>query len=67
LLLYEICFLRLITLFICHAQPKKLTVESTISGVTVFASGAQILRTANAAILPGRTEVVFAGLSNQLE
>jgi hypothetical protein len=49
------------------AQPKKLNVESTITGVTVFASGAQILRTANATVLPGRTEIVFAGLSNQLE
>jgi uncharacterized protein (TIGR02231 family) len=49
------------------AQPKKLNVESTITGVTVFASGAQILRTANATVLPGRTEIVFSGLSNQLE
>ena len=49
------------------AQTRKLTVESGITGVTVFASGAQILRTANAALLPGRTEVIFTGLSNQLE
>ncbi|WP_121354500.1 DUF4139 domain-containing protein [Flavisolibacter nicotianae] len=49
------------------AQPKKLPVESSIAGVTVFASGAQILRTASAAVLPGRTEIVFSGLSNQLE
>jgi uncharacterized protein (TIGR02231 family) len=48
-------------------QTRKLTVESGITGVTVFASGAQILRTANAALLPGRTEVTFTGLSNQLE
>jgi hypothetical protein len=62
-----ICFFLLVSFITSHAQPRKLTVESTISGVTVFASGAQILRTATAAILPGRTEVVFTGLSNQLE
>ena len=49
------------------AQPRKLPVESSIAGVTVFASGAQIVRTANASVLPGRTEIVFSGLSNQLE
>ncbi|HEY1023074.1 MAG TPA: DUF4140 domain-containing protein, partial [Flavisolibacter sp.] len=49
------------------AQVRKLPVESTIAGVTVFASGAQILRTANTSVLPGRTEVIFSGLSNQLE
>jgi uncharacterized protein (TIGR02231 family) len=59
--------LLLVSSITSHAQPRKLTVESTISGVTVFASGAQILRTATAAIMPGRTEVVFTGLSNQLE
>ncbi|HEV7332919.1 MAG TPA: mucoidy inhibitor MuiA family protein [Flavisolibacter sp.] len=51
----------------CSAQTKRLPVESSIAGVTVFASGAQILRTASAAVTPGRTEVVFTGLSNQLE
>ena len=49
------------------AQPRKLPVESSIAGVTVFASGSQIVRTANASVLPGRTEIVFSGLSNQLE
>ena len=49
------------------AQPRKLPVESVVSGVTIFSSGAQITRTANVAILPGRTEIVFNGLSNQLE
>jgi hypothetical protein len=53
--------------FVLLAQPRKLPVESIISGVTVFASGAQIMRTAGASILPGRTEIVFTGLSNQLE
>lgn len=55
------------TPFLLFAQPRKLPVESSIAGVTVFASGAQVLRTASAAVLPGRTEIVFSGLSNQLE
>ena len=49
------------------SQNKKLTVESNISAVTVFSSGAQILRTASASVLPGKTEIIFTGLSNQLE
>lgn len=49
------------------AQPKKLTAESSIAGVTVFSSGAQILRTATVAITAGRSEILFSGLSNQLE
>ena len=60
-------WLLLLTAFQANAQPRKLNVESTIAGVTVFASGAQIFRSATAAVLPGRTEIVFAGLSNQLE
>lgn len=51
----------------CFGQSRKLAVESNIVNVTVFASGAQLVRTANAAVLPGRTEIVFSGLSNQLE
>ena len=60
----------LLTLFsatICIAQTRKLTAESVISDVTVFASGAQIQRIANVSVLPGRTAIVFNGLSNQLE
>jgi hypothetical protein len=49
------------------AQNRKQAVESIITGVTVFSSGAQINRTANVSVLPGRTEIVFNGLSNQLE
>jgi len=51
----------------CFAQIRKLNAESNISSVTVFSSGAQISRFANVNILPGRTEIVFSGLSNQLE
>jgi hypothetical protein len=60
-------FLALFSAATSFAQSRKLTAESSIAGVTVFASGAQILRTANVSVLPGRTEVVFSGLSNQLE
>ena len=63
----QISFLLLSLNAACFAQTRKLTAESTIAGVTVFASGAQILRTANLSVLPGRTEIVFIGLSNQLE
>lgn len=48
-------------------QPRRLTAESAVSAVTVFSAGAQILRTATVPVTPGRTEIVFAGLSNQLE
>lgn len=51
----------------CFSQTKKILAESAIASVTVFSSGAQIHRTANVSVLPGRTEVVFSGLSNQLE
>jgi hypothetical protein len=50
-----------------YAQPKQLTAETSIQNVTVFTSGAQILRTATVAVLPGRSAIVFEGLSNQLE
>lgn len=63
----QLVFLLLFLPVLAPAQPKRLLVESAITGVTVFTSGAQILRTASAAVLPGRTEVVFSGLSNQLE
>ena len=58
-------------LVICYsgvfAQNRKQAVESIITGVTVFSSGAQINRAATVSVLPGRTEIIFNGLSNQLE
>ena len=57
-------------LFVTHvlfAQPKHITAESAIQNVTVFTAGAQIQRTATVLVQPGRSEVVFSGLSNQLE
>jgi hypothetical protein len=53
--------------FLSFSQARKINTESAIQNVTVFTSGAQINRVANVSVLPGRTEIVFNGLSNQLE
>src|SRR5215207_254017 len=60
-------FIALFVTSVSFGQLKKLTAESSIASVTVFSAGAQILRTANVDVLPGRTEIIFSGLSNQLE
>jgi len=49
------------------SQVKKIQAETAIQNVTVFSSGARIERSASVSILPGRTEISFAGLSNQLD
>jgi Domain of unknown function (DUF4139)/N-terminal domain of unknown function (DUF4140) len=49
------------------AQVKKLNAETTINNVTIFSSGARVERSSVVNIQPGRTEIAFAGLSNQLE
>jgi hypothetical protein len=49
------------------SQPKRVTAETSINEVTVFSSGAQIQRNVTVAIQPGRSEIVFSGLSNQLQ
>ncbi|HEY6955377.1 MAG TPA: mucoidy inhibitor MuiA family protein, partial [Flavisolibacter sp.] len=49
------------------AQIKKITAESTVQEVTVFSSGAQIQRNAAVTVQPGRSEILFSGLSNQLQ
>jgi hypothetical protein len=49
------------------SQVKHISSESTIQLVTVFSSGAQIQREATLAIAAGKTEIVFSGLSNQLD
>jgi uncharacterized protein (TIGR02231 family) len=51
----------------CFCQPRKASAESIVHSVTIFSSGAQVVRNASVSILPGRTEVSFSGLSNQLE
>jgi hypothetical protein len=49
------------------AQVKKLNAETTINNVTIFSSGARVERSSAVSIQAGRTEIAFAGLSNQLE
>jgi hypothetical protein len=49
------------------AQVRKVQGETTVQSVTIFSSGAQVSRTSSVAIQPGRTEISFSGLSNQLE
>lgn len=51
----------------CFSQTRKVNAESSIQEVTIFSSGAQIHRNATVAIQPGRSEIVFSGLSNQLQ
>jgi hypothetical protein len=63
-------FLLSIILFLCTyagVQVKKLLAETAIQDVTVFSSGARIERISTLSILPGKTEISFEGLSNQLE
>ena len=57
-------------LFVCFSvksQPKKLNAETAIQNVTIFSSGARVERIAAVNISSGRTEISFAGLSNQLD
>jgi hypothetical protein len=49
------------------AQVRKIPVESTIQNITVFSSGARIERTASVSVLPGKSELNFTSLSNQLD
>jgi hypothetical protein len=53
--------------FIANSQVKKLNAETTIQKVTIFSSGARVERTAAVNIASGRSEISFAGLSNQLD
>jgi hypothetical protein len=50
-----------------NSQIKKIPAETAIQNVTIFSSGARVERTATVSILPGRSEISFAGLSNQLD
>lgn len=49
------------------AQTKQQTVTSKIEKVTVFASGAQVNRKTKFTIPQGRTELVFAGISPNID
>ncbi len=49
------------------SQLRKINAETTIRSVTIFTSGARVERSATVNLQNGRTEISFAGLSNQLE
>ncbi|MGN6295610.1 MAG: mucoidy inhibitor MuiA family protein [Ginsengibacter sp.] len=49
------------------SQIKKIPTETTVQTVTIFSSGARVDRTSSVSISPGRSEIVFSGLSNQLD
>lgn len=53
-------------LFTVHAQVEK-TVDSKITNVTVFLNKAQIHREAKARIEAGKTDLIFSGLTSQLD
>lgn len=65
----RILYVILILLFYtsAYAQPKKLNAETTIQRVTIFSSGARVERVSSVLIQAGRSEISFAGLSNQLD
>ena len=50
-----------------YCQSKKINAETSIQNVTVFSSGARVERTGMVTIQPGRSEISFGGLSNQLD
>jgi Domain of unknown function (DUF4139)/N-terminal domain of unknown function (DUF4140) len=49
------------------AQVKTINAETTIQNVTIFSSGARVERSATVNLQTGRSEISFAGLSNQLD
>ena len=51
--------------FVLHANDHK--VPSTIKGVTIYLSGAQITRTASCQLQEGTNEIVFTGLSTKID
>lgn len=60
----------LLLIIVCNSsfsQTRKLNAESFVQEVTIFSTGAQIQRNATATVQPGKTEIIFSGLSNQLD
>jgi hypothetical protein len=49
------------------SQPKKIPAETTVQNVTIFSSGARVNRISSVSLSPGRSEITFLGLSNQLD
>lgn len=62
-----IFLLQLLVLSIFSQAQKKITAEATVGEVTIFSAGAQVMRTADVVVPAGRSEIIFAGLSNQLQ
>ena len=56
----------LFTLSTVFGQVEK-SVDSKITQVTVFLNKAQVTREAKARIEPGKTELIFSGLTSQLD
>lgn len=64
------CIFLIVLLTLCNfsfSQPRKIIAETSVQEVTIFSSGAQIQRNSTVSIQPGRSEIVFSGLSNQLQ
>jgi len=49
------------------AQTRSIPVEPIVQNVTIFTQGARVERSAPVTLAPGRTEIVFSGMSNQLD
>lgn len=60
-------FVSLFSMSASIAQTRSINAETSVQNVTIFSSGAQVVRTSNVAVQPGRSEIVFSRLSNQLE
>src|SRR5690242_8427473 len=63
-------FLLAIILFLSQtatSQIKKIPAETTVQNVTIFSSGARVDRISSVSISQGRSEIIFSGLSNQLD
>ena len=62
-----IAFLLAFSPIIAFAQAKQQPVISTIQHVTVFFNGAQVMRAANAPLSTGKTELIFKGLTPNMD
>ena len=62
-----IAFLLAFSPIVAFAQAKQQPVSSTIQHVTVFFNGAQVMRAANAPLSTGKTELIFKGLTPNMD
>ena len=62
-----IAFLLAFCPIMAFAQAKQQPVSSTIQHVTVFFNGAQVMRAANAPLSTGKTELIFKGLTPNMD